>query len=173
MARFYYYEEDGTSMTAPHDSHRAVEAAQLEKIGVFYANLPQMAQVDALASQRGYSSRDCIKLSEETPDLETKLAIFFEEHLHDDEEIRYITSGEGYFDVRDLNDEWIRCHVSAGDMLILPLGIFHRFTLTDALTIGATRLFKDEPKWVAIPRTTDSNPTSTSREEYLNTISSF
>jgi len=39
---------------------------------------------------------------------------FFEEHIHDAEEVRYILGGSGYFDVRDLSDQWVRIHIKVG-----------------------------------------------------------
>jgi len=76
-----------------------------------------------LRDDRGYSYADIITVHpDHLPEFEKKLKAFFEEHIHDAEEIRYIVGGSGYFDVRDLDDKWVRIFIKKGDLMTLPEG---------------------------------------------------
>lgn len=121
----------------PHDSKRCVEVSYLERLGVHYYHCPAPEDVDRIAEERKYISRDEIFVTPEKMGdaYEEKLKMFFTEHLHEDEEIRYIKGGAGYFDVRSEKEDWIRIRLEKDDMIILPAGIFHRFT-TDSNNVS-------------------------------------
>ncbi|KAI4123250.1 MAG: hypothetical protein LQ347_006232 [Umbilicaria vellea] len=125
--------------------------------------------VDALATQRSYKNRDQITVSPAKMGAvyEEKVRSFFEEHCHEDEEIRYILDGRGYFDVRNEGDDrWVRIALEKEDLLVLPAGIWHRFTTDEGNYIRAMRLFKEEPKWTPLNRepALEENPY---RKEYV------
>lgn len=98
--------------------------------------------LNQIRSDRGYTYFDVCTISpDKLPDYDAKIRSFFREHIHYDEEIRYCVEGSGYFDVRDENDRWIRILVEEGDMLILPEGIYHRFSCDDKNYIKAMVIF--------------------------------
>ncbi|CAG9944539.1 unnamed protein product [Clonostachys rosea f. rosea IK726] len=165
----YLYDNLPGDQRLAHDSGRSVDVETLKKLGVLYFHLDTIEKVNDLATERGYKNRDEIKVSPETMGeaYETKVKSFFSEHLHEDEEIRYIRGGQGYFDVRSHDDEWVRVQLEKDDLLILPAGIYHRFTTDESNYVHALRLFKDEPKWTPLNRSgeLDANP---HRKDYVN-----
>lgn len=121
-----------------------------------------------LKQDRGYTYEDEINVNPSMENYQEKLKIFFTEHLHADEEIRLVLEGSGFFDVRDREDKWMRVHVFPGDLLILPAGIYHRFTPDANNFIRARRLFIGEPVWTPINR--PSGDTHPSRQGYVQQI---
>jgi 1,2-dihydroxy-3-keto-5-methylthiopentene dioxygenase len=137
----------------------AIDARELARVGVVHERMavdPAAYQppLDVLKRERGYVEQDIVELSPDTPDLPTICAKFSAEHLHTDDEVRYVLAGEGIFDIRSADDRWMRVVVEAGDLLVVPAQLHHRFLLTDAQHIRCVRLFKDKTGWVPHYRAT-------------------
>ena len=152
MLAYIYNEDANEPYYMPHKG-KEVAIHELEKLGVEYRHIPMHADtVNEVINEyiERYPAHDIINLDKNTP--REKLDMFFEEHLHEDAEVRFITSGCGYFDVRSGDDKWIRIRLEAGDFIILPAGIYHRFTVDDNFVIQALRLFELLPKWTPMNR---------------------
>ncbi|KAK4179757.1 Acireductone dioxygenase ARD family [Triangularia setosa] len=165
----YIYDDLPGDQRLPHNSGTPISPSELLSLGVLYHHIPDLSDVDHLAAERGYKNRDEITVSPQAMGdiYETKVRSFFDEHLHEDEEIRYVKDGKGYFDVRDKDERWVRIFLEKNDLIILPAGIYHRFTTDDDNYIKALRLFKDEPKWTPLNRT-EGLDENTYRKEYVS-----
>ena len=133
--------------------------AHLQSLGVSYWHLPTTPEqaianptsgaLGDIRTSRQYKNHDVIQVTPaKLPNYNDKIRAFFQEHLHEDEEIRYVLDGCGYFDVRrDRDDKWVRVEMTAGDMIVLPAGCYHRYTNDLRDFVHVMRLFKDNPKW--------------------------
>ena len=84
------------------DPNQPCPAAVLHSLGVRVWALDADAYADgdprlaAIRKARGYSYEDCVTITPEAlPGYEDKIRSFYQEHLHTDEEIRYILDGSG------------------------------------------------------------------------------
>jgi 1,2-dihydroxy-3-keto-5-methylthiopentene dioxygenase len=171
----WYMDDSSEDQRLPHrlNPNASVSAKTLADLGVTqwvlnadkYENDPELEQI---RNDRNYNYQDIITVSpDKLPDYEKKIKSFFEEHIHEDEEIRYVLDGSGYFDIRDGEDRWIRMWTKKGDMIVLPAGSYHRFTLDESNYIKAMRLFIGDPVWTPFNRPQDNHPI---RQAYVSSV---
>ncbi|XP_015787061.1 1,2-dihydroxy-3-keto-5-methylthiopentene dioxygenase [Tetranychus urticae] len=175
MVLAWDYVNDGSDPLSPHkpEPMRYVDDNELrERTGVVTRKLNAdnyEEELNKICQKRGYSGSDVLEMHPDSEqDYNEKCEKYFTEHLHPDEEIRLWVDGKGYFDVRDASDNWIRMQVEKGDLLILPPGIYHRFSPKAFGQTAFKRIFTAEPVWVGFPRPADSHP---ARLEWLNMAS--
>lgn len=128
-----------------------IDAGELARVGVLYERLPLDGYQDALErlkAERGYVTQDIVELQPEMPNLRAVCDKFKDEHLHRDDEVRFVLEGAGIFDIRGAGDRWIRVEVERGDLIVVPADLYHRFFLTEQRQIRCVRLFKDAAGWV-------------------------
>lgn len=93
--------------------------------------------------------------------------------------------GSGYFDCKDETvqndvvvvcvfplilleqDKWVRVVTGAGQLIVLPAGMYHRFVPDEKVFFHTMRLFQDEPKWTAYNRGTADAEKSAARAQYV------
>jgi 1,2-dihydroxy-3-keto-5-methylthiopentene dioxygenase len=104
------------------------------------------AEIDAMKQRGGYLTADVIDVTPETPNLEAMLARFDKEHTHSQDEVRFILAGRGIFFLV-LDEKVASVEVGPGDMLRVPRGTKHWFTLCEDRRIRAIRWFQDTTGW--------------------------
>ncbi|PAV59316.1 hypothetical protein WR25_17819 [Diploscapter pachys] len=88
-------------------------------------------------------SSDILTVNDNVPDWEEKLEEYYEPIVRDDDFVCMVVDGSCYYDVEPEEDEWIRCHLEKGDLVIIPKGLSHRFTITPKNYVQIQRFFTD------------------------------
>ena len=107
-------------------------------------------EVSRLKSERGYITADVIGLCPQTENLDVILAKFDKEHRHSEDEVRFVVDGRGVFTIHSsVDDSVFDVEVVPGDLLMVPRGTWHWFTLCEDRKITCIRMFRDPSGWVA------------------------
>lgn len=146
-----------------------ITLSALKEIGISYyqINLNDFNLLNSFVKERKYKHMDEIKVSQTCKD-EVFMEKWFQEHFHEDEQLRLVTDGSYYLDVRSRNDQWIRIHMQAGDCVVVPGGMFHRGCLDEDDYCCMLRIFKESQGWSPLFRSiTDNHP---ARHQYLKDL---
>jgi len=129
-------------------AHHVSPDAPAEEILTAYAR-----EIEELKLRDGYVTADVIDVTSDTPGLDEMLTKFDREHWHDEDEVRFVIAGRGLFYIHG-DTGVIAVEVDAGDLIRVPRGTKHWFTLCADRRIRAIRLFQDVTGWT--PHYTDS-----------------
>jgi 1,2-dihydroxy-3-keto-5-methylthiopentene dioxygenase len=110
-------------------------------------------EIDEMKHRGGYTTADIIDVNPQTPGLDAMLAHFDKEHTHSEDEVRFILAGRGIFFL-NIGGKVVSVEVGPGDLLRVPRGTTHWFTLCEDRRIRAIRWFQDTTGWT--PHYTDS-----------------
>jgi 1,2-dihydroxy-3-keto-5-methylthiopentene dioxygenase len=130
------------------DLSRAPAESSADAVLAAYAQ-----EIEEMKQRGGYRMADVIDVYPETPGLDAMLARFDKEHTHDEDEVRFILAGRGIFFLH-LSGRVVSVEVGPGDMLRVPRGTTHWFTLCEDRRIRTVRWFQDTTGWA--PHYTDS-----------------
>ncbi len=106
------------------------------------------ADIRRLCEQGGYKSFDVIRMTPDNPKREELRAKFLDEHIHEDDEVRFFVEGSGMFYLHaDGRVHMLLCE--AGDLIKVPAGLKHWFDMGPAPRFCAIRLFVTPEGWIA------------------------
>lgn len=155
-----------------HDENRTLESADeisayLEPHGIWYecwdvdgrVNVDSTneeileayaPEIERLSERGGFVTADIINVTAETPGLDEMLAKFDKEHTHDEDEVRFTIQGAGIFHIHPDNGPVFSVLVESGDLINVPRGTKHWFTLCSDRQIRCIRLFQDPSGWTPL-----------------------
>lgn len=141
-------------------------------IKLFYVPIvDKSGSLQEICKELGYDYSDNVIVSKKvTHDYDEQVEQIAKEHMHLEDEARYVKDGHGFYDVRNLDDKWVRIVAEPGDLIVIPAGCYHRFMPDEQDYVSATRFFKNSPLWKPYYRC-DIEEIARVRQEYVKSHS--
>ncbi|KAG5893825.1 hypothetical protein JTB14_018328 [Gonioctena quinquepunctata] len=146
MVRAWFIDENPKN---PHEEHHRIPPKFVSLEEIFKTTGVEYFQIDPVNYKLDVTLRKLMEEREnrgmllvdnlDVNDLHT----MYMEHCHSYDEFRLVIEGCGYYDIRDKFDEWIRIEVIPGDLLVVPGGCYHRFTVDKQKIFTGVRILKD------------------------------
>ena len=105
-------------------------------------------EVDRLSAAAGYQTVDVIRITPDNPNKDALRAKFLDEHIHDEDEVRFFVEGSGAFYLH-LDDKVYQVVCTRDDLLSVPAGTLHWFDMGPEPSFTCIRLFITPDGWVA------------------------
>lgn len=102
-----------------------------------------LAAAEQLKAEHGWQRQDEVRLSVRNPRDEATIAREIDEHLHLLGEARLFLEGEGVYDVRARDEQWIRIWVVPGDVIVIPEKRYHRFLPSTDIPLRYLQVYAD------------------------------
>jgi 1,2-dihydroxy-3-keto-5-methylthiopentene dioxygenase len=108
------------------------------------------ADIEKLKARGGYVTADVINVNPQTPGLDAMLVKFSREHIHSEDEVRFVVQGRGIFHINPKTSPVVGIEVEPGDLIRVPGGTLHWFNLCTDKQIRCIRLFLDPAGWAPL-----------------------
>ena len=165
MSQLFVYHSSQPKQALKLLNHVEDITSTLAQIGVRFehwqANQPITAQsspeeiiaayaddIARLKQEGGYVAVDVISLDEKHPQKEELRAKFLDEHMHNEDEVRFFVSGRGLFSLH-LDEHVYAVLCEKGALISVPAGTKHWFDMGEHPRFTALRLFNNPEGWVA------------------------
>ena len=124
-------------------SHPFADGATSDVILAAYAS-----EIDKLKAARGYASADVISIRPGNPNWAELRQKFLQEHIHDEDEVRFFVSGSGAFYLH-IDERIYQVIGEKDDLLSVPAGTKHWFDGGPDGNFTCIRLFTRQDGWIA------------------------
>ncbi len=113
------------------------------------------AAVQRMLTERGWTQVENVRRSTQRPQDEAEIVREADEHCHLEDEVRLLLEGQGLYDVRGRDEQWLRVWVQPGDLIVIPAKRYHRFLVGQVGDLCYAQPYGNRPSLIQLYRVSD------------------